>query len=81
MTANPQPTEPLYRPLSWLAVRAPLLPAKTFRQIGAELDAWWSDPEIRFAVAVASPDLADALDAAPAVRLTAGAAQAALRRY
>ncbi|WP_405066404.1 lantibiotic dehydratase [Kribbella sp. NBC_01510] len=81
MTANSQPAEPLYRPLSWLAVRAPLLPAKTFRQIGAELDAWWSDPEIRFAVAVASPDLADALEAAPAVRLTAGAAQAALRRY
>lgn len=73
MTGNPS----LYQPLGGLVVRAPLLPAASFRQP----DARWSDPEFRFAVTVASPDLAAALDGVPAVRLASSGAQGALQRY
>jgi thiopeptide-type bacteriocin biosynthesis protein len=73
--------EPLYRALSRLVVRAPLLPAATFADLGKQLDIerWWADPEVEFAVTVASPDLAGALT--PSAAKASAGAQAALQRY
>ncbi|MEU4195415.1 lantibiotic dehydratase [Kribbella sp. NPDC026611] len=70
-----------YRVLTALAVRAPLLPAATFARLGKDLDAerWWADAEVEFAVTVASPDLADALN--PSAATASAAALAALQRY
>ncbi len=76
---------PLYRALSGLVVRAPLLPTTTFAKLGRQFDAdierWWADPEVEFAVTVASPDLAAALAAASSPGKASAAARAALQRY
>ncbi|MEV6304525.1 lantibiotic dehydratase [Actinoplanes sp. NPDC051861] len=71
-------TRPAYRALSGPVVRAPLLPASAFASLGdSDLDRWWADEDVAFAVSVSSPDLSAALDSG-----TAGpAARAALQRY
>ena len=59
-------TRAIYRPLTALVVRAPLLPAHDYHELGGGDDGaarGWSDPAFRFAVSVASPDLARALSA------------------
>lgn len=69
---------PAYRALAGPVVRAPLLPASVFAELGeADADQWWADESVMFAVAVSSPDLRAALDSG---RAGAGA-RAALQRY
>jgi thiopeptide-type bacteriocin biosynthesis protein len=73
-----------YRPLTGLVVRAPLLPAADFAGLGADgpgQDVAWADSTTRYAVAVASPDLAAALSVAPSRRQSPARARAALQRY
>ena len=74
-----------YRALSTVVVRAPLLAAETFERLGASAAAdpggWWDDPELAFAVTVASPDLAAALDAASTPGAASEGVRAALQRY
>ncbi|MEU7169786.1 lantibiotic dehydratase [Streptomyces morookaense] len=57
---------PLYRPLDWLMVRAPLLPVEDYLAL-AEDDhpPPPADPRVRLALAVGSGDLARALDRPP----------------
>lgn len=74
----------LYRPLAGLVVRAPLLPAADYRRLGADgngLARAWADPVIRFAVEVASPDLAAALPPPGGSGAPSGRARGALQRY
>jgi thiopeptide-type bacteriocin biosynthesis protein len=84
---------PAYRALSGPVVRAPLLPASAFADLGeaghgevrlgearlggGALDRWWADESVVFALAVASPDLRAALDSGTA----RPDARAALQRY
>ncbi|MFG1626042.1 lantibiotic dehydratase [Kribbella sp. NPDC049227] len=72
-----------YRVLSGLVVRAPLLPATTFADLGTDFDAerWLADSEVEFALAVASPDLTAALASAPSPAKAPPTALAALQRY
>ncbi|WP_328475125.1 lantibiotic dehydratase [Actinoplanes sp. NBC_00393] len=65
-------SRPAYRVLSGPVVRAPLLPAAAFADPAED---WWADETVRFAVAVASPDLHAALQSGKA------GARAALQRY
>ncbi|MCX5214687.1 lantibiotic dehydratase [Kitasatospora sp. NBC_00240] len=56
--------QPLYRPLGWAMVRAPLLPANALAEAGKAADGGTltpADPLVRLAVTVASHDLAAAL--------------------
>ncbi|MEV0825089.1 lantibiotic dehydratase [Nonomuraea rubra] len=73
--------EPRYRALSGLVVRAPMLPAAAFSGLGgfggSNSLRWRADPDVAFAVAVASPDLTAALTVSPADAQV----QAALQRY
>jgi lantibiotic biosynthesis protein len=74
----------LYRPLTGLVVRAPLLPAADYRQAGdaaAAAARAWADPAVRFAVTVASPDLAAALSPPGGIARSSPRARAALQRY
>jgi thiopeptide-type bacteriocin biosynthesis protein len=95
-TAPPRPStrasgrgggRPLYRPVSGLVLRAPLLPASDHQDRACGPDAGavraWGDPAVRFAVQVASPDLTEALDAATggAARPVPSRAGSALQRY
>ncbi|MFF9091000.1 lantibiotic dehydratase [Streptomyces sp. NPDC014991] len=56
---------PLYRPLDWAMVRAPLLPADALAALGGAADEAETlspaDPLVRLAIEVGSPDLATAL--------------------
>jgi thiopeptide-type bacteriocin biosynthesis protein len=74
----------LYRPLTALVVRAPLLPASDYYELGAGDDGaarGWADPAFRFAVSVASPDLARALSVPGGPAGSPARAHAALQRY
>jgi thiopeptide-type bacteriocin biosynthesis protein len=74
----------LYRPLSGLVVRAPLLPAADYQRLGSGAGAAaraWADPAVRFAVTVASPDLAAALSPPGGTARSSPRALAALQRY
>ena len=77
-------TEPSYRALPRLVVRAPLLAATDFERLGQQvaddLGHWWADPDVAFAVSVASPDLTAALAAAPA-SAASPRVRAAFQRY
>jgi thiopeptide-type bacteriocin biosynthesis protein len=77
-------TRAIYRPLTTLMVRAPLLPAHDYHELGGGDDGaarGWADPAFRFAVSVASPDLAQALSHADGVGRSSARARAALQRY
>ena len=66
-------------------VRAPLLPATDYEQLGAGDDGAaraWADPAFRFAVSVASPDLAGRpVGPGTGSRRSSARARAALQRY
>jgi lantibiotic biosynthesis protein len=73
-----------YRPLAGLVVRAPLLPATHYEQLGTGTGGSggaWDDPGFRFAVSVASPDLAAALSVPGGAERSPARARAALQRY
>lgn len=57
---------PLYRPMSWAVLRAPLLPAEDYLRVaGAGRDGlrrFLDDDLVRASIAVGSPDLLDAVD-------------------
>jgi lantibiotic biosynthesis protein len=75
---------PIYRPLSALVVRAPLLPASDYHDLGRGDDGaarGWADPAFRFAVSVASPDLARALSVPGGPGRSPARARTALQRY
>ena len=75
---------PVYRPLTAAVVRAPLLPARDYRELAAGDDGacrGWADPAFRFAVSVASPDLAEALSVPGGPAGASARARAALQRY
>jgi thiopeptide-type bacteriocin biosynthesis protein len=77
-------TGPIYRPLTAAVVRAPLLPARDYRELAGGDDGacrGWADPAFRFAVSVASPDLAEALSVPGGPAGASARARAALQRY
>jgi hypothetical protein len=79
-TSTARPAPRLYRPLSALVLRAPLLPTADHRTLASGtgpdgLAKAWADPSVRLAVAVASPDLAAAIEAAGPERATLGRGQ------
>jgi hypothetical protein len=57
-------TEPIYQPLDFAVVRAPLLPVEAYLSLGKQEDpfALLNDPRVRRAVAAGSVSLLHALD-------------------
>ncbi|MFJ6382578.1 lantibiotic dehydratase [Kitasatospora sp. NPDC092039] len=75
---------PLYRPLGWAMVRAPLLPADALAVAGTATDGDTltpADPRVRLAVQVASHDLAAALARTPPDDPAARRLRGKLARY
>lgn len=64
----------LYEPLGWMLVRAPMLPVESYREMPAA-----TDPLVRTALAVASPDLAEQLERADGTARSARGAAKLLR--
>jgi thiopeptide-type bacteriocin biosynthesis protein len=73
-------TGPLYAPLDWAMVRAPLLPAGTAPP-GADAPLLPADPEVRLALAIASPDLAAAAARTPPDGAKAARVRRSVLRY
>jgi lantibiotic biosynthesis protein len=81
-----QTREPLYRPLDFVLIRAPLLPVEAYASLseeGRQLDLL-SDPHVHRALAVGSPSLASAIERfrnAALTRRDADRMRAKLLRY
>ena len=87
VVAEPRPRDQaappagLYRPLDWLMVRAPLLPAETCEAVDVAARHAPDDPRVLTALAVGAPDLLDAVERAGGDLASDARVRRKLQRY